>query len=111
MVNSQKSPQGKEIKEITGKKVLREKMLLTKAPDCPEGLEIIPRETSNGNLILFVNTSNRLITLQGSKVLGHVNFPTSLLMEDSNGKYFEHNKEGFINSVLATQKSTYQKYR
>jgi len=51
-----------------------------------------------------VNTSNKIITLQGSKVLGHVNFPTSVLMEDSNGKYYEQNKTLFVNSVLATQK-------
>ena len=104
MINSQQTPQGEIIKEIEEKKFLREEMLFTKAPNCPEGLEIILRETRNGNLILFVNTSNKIITLQGSKVLGHVNFPTSVLMEDSNGKYYEQNKKLFVNSVLATQK-------
>ena len=43
-------------------------MTVTKSANVPEGIEIIPKITEIGNYVCFVNTTNKEITLRGSKV-------------------------------------------
>ena len=75
-------------------------MTVTKSANIPEGIEIIPKITEIGNSVCFVNTTNKEITVRGSKVLGQVHFG-----ESSTGTRSKQNKKrGFVNSVLATTK-------
>ena len=71
-------------------------MVIIKSLDCPEGMEILPGKTIDGESLFLINTTNKEMTVKAAGVLGHI--------VESQVETRNKGRQNFVNLVLATQK-------
>ena len=64
-----KSEEGIDSTENGG---VRRELVITKSLDCPEGMEILPGKTIDGESLFLINMTNKEMTVKAAGVLGHV---------------------------------------
>ena len=62
-----KSEEGIDSTENGG---VRRELVITKSLDCPEGMEILPGKTIDGESLFSINTTNKEMTVKAAGVLG-----------------------------------------
>ena len=88
-----KSEEGIDSTENGG---VRRELVITKSLDCPEGKEILPGKTIDGESLFLINITNKEMTVKAAGVLGYI--------VESQVETRNKGRQNFVNLVLATQK-------